>query len=245
MPVTRIPIDGLWRCLCPAIDTIASAQVLPSRILPRKVLLPRTSSNAPFRPRIRPFHSSTRTPAQWGEGWATNASFTSRLPEKSHAIPPRSDHDPITLQRTSPANADKIAGQHELLRVLRTQEGTYHKITNLVEYLICKLGDKPALIHYESLIRANADAEFGSADMVRKLFAELKQEGFIPDSGLYHGILEVRGLEGSSEYWLTTCLGPCNSSRLPSPRAGYARDERTLVWAISRRLAFFGRRAYS
>jgi len=36
-----------------------------------------------------------------------------------------------------------------------------------VELLIREKGEKPALIHYDALIRANVDAEFGSAEVVR------------------------------------------------------------------------------
>jgi hypothetical protein len=74
---------------------------------------------------------------------------------------------------------------------MRTEEGAYHRIAELVEYLVT-FREKPALIHYDSLIRANADAENGSAAVVRDLLVEMKQEGIGPDSGLYHGVLQVR-----------------------------------------------------
>jgi hypothetical protein len=60
-----------------------------------------------------------------------------------------------------------------------------------VEYLITVRGEKPALIHYDSLIRANADAENGSAEVVKDLLTEMKQEGIGADSALYHGVLQV------------------------------------------------------
>jgi hypothetical protein len=75
---------------------------------------------------------------------------------------------------------------------MRTEEGAYHRVAELVEYLITVRGEKPALIHYDSLIRANADAENGSVDVVKGLLVEMKQEGIGPDSGLYHGVLQVR-----------------------------------------------------
>ena len=76
----------------------------------------------------------------------------------------------------------------------------------LVEYLITVRGEKLALIHYDSLIRANADAENGSAEAVRVLLKEMKEECVRPDSGLYHGVLQVcfgPFIGISTELWLT------------------------------------------
>jgi hypothetical protein len=198
MPVTRIPIDGLWRCLCPAIDVIASAQSLPFRVIPRKALISRTGSKATLSPRTQYFHSSTRTLAQWGEGWANNATA---IKGKSCTIPPRKEE---TYETYHPIGAEKLPHSissidnssierlHSRLRQLTTEAGAYHKITQLVEYLIRERGDKPGLIHYDALIKANADAEFGNAEVVKDLLVEMKQDGITADSGLYHGVLQVR-----------------------------------------------------
>jgi hypothetical protein len=80
---------------------------------------------------------------------------------------------------------------HDWLRSLMTQEGAVDDVTELVEYLIGVRGDKPALVHYDALIRANSDAEKGSADRVRILLQEMKEMGIQPDSGVYHGALQV------------------------------------------------------
>ncbi|KAE9363568.1 hypothetical protein N431DRAFT_550372 [Stipitochalara longipes BDJ] len=188
MPTTRIPIDGLWRCLCPAIDAIAPAQYVPSRAIPRKVpALSKTS----FLPRTRPFHSSTRT--QWG--WASTASLTASDKEKFRAIPPRKEesYDYRAPRGRLPAKSDhlEVPVLHEKLRSLSMEQESYHKITELVEYLIRDRGEKPALIHYDALIRANSDAEFGSAQVVRDLLDEMKEDEIVADSGLYHGVLRV------------------------------------------------------
>jgi hypothetical protein len=201
MPVTRIPVDGLWRCLCPAIDIIASAQSLTFRTIPRKALISRTGSKATLRPRTRYFHSSTRTPAQWGEGWAINTGLAAGIKDKSRTIPPRKEetygnYHPIgaekLLHSISSIDNSPIERLHSRLRQLTTEAGAYHKITQLVEYLIRERGDKPGLIHYDALIKANADAEFGNAEVVKDLLVEMKQDGIIADSGLYHGVLQVR-----------------------------------------------------
>jgi pentatricopeptide repeat protein len=80
---------------------------------------------------------------------------------------------------------------HERLRQITSEEGAYQRIANLVEYLIKDRGEKPTLIHYDALIRANADAENGSAEVVELLLKEMKEEGIGADSALYHAVLQV------------------------------------------------------
>jgi hypothetical protein len=81
---------------------------------------------------------------------------------------------------------------------MRTHENGYTKIAELVDYLIANRGEKPALIHYDALIRANADAENGSVEVVRRLLGEMKEMGIGADSGLYHGVLQVSSDYGQS-----------------------------------------------
>jgi hypothetical protein len=80
---------------------------------------------------------------------------------------------------------------HDRLRQMLTEEGRFHDIAKMVEYLVTTRGEKPALIHYNALIRANADAGYGSAGVVRGLLAEMKESGIGADAGLYHGVLQV------------------------------------------------------
>lgn len=206
MPVTRIPIDGLWHCLCPAINSISSARSITSRAIRRKSQPIRSDSKVSLRPRTQSVHSSTRRSSQWGEGWASNAGLTTSNTEKSRTIPPRKDEPKELFISTNPRGNNEetpIPRLHQHLRLLCTEIGAYHKITQQVEHLIRERGEQPALIHYNALVRANADAEFGSAEVVRDLLAEMKQEGIVADSELYHGVLQVRFHEGSCQYWLT------------------------------------------
>jgi isocitrate lyase len=80
---------------------------------------------------------------------------------------------------------------HDRLRQMLTEEGRFHDIAKMVEYLVTARREKPALIHYDALIRANADAAYGSAQVVRRLLAEMKECGVGADAGLYHGVLQV------------------------------------------------------
>ncbi|KAG4430687.1 hypothetical protein IFR05_013839 [Cadophora sp. M221] len=79
---------------------------------------------------------------------------------------------------------------HDLLRKRRAERKAYNKVADLVAYLVCVRGEKPALIYYDSLIRANADS-MGSATSVRTLLEDMKEFGIAPDSGLYHGALQA------------------------------------------------------
>ncbi len=81
---------------------------------------------------------------------------------------------------------------HESLRHLGTEDGAYKKIADLVEYLVKERGEKPNLLYYDALIRANSDASKGSADVVAKLFREAREQGVVPDSGFYNSVLQVQ-----------------------------------------------------
>ncbi|CZT43709.1 uncharacterized protein RSE6_03783 [Rhynchosporium secalis] len=80
---------------------------------------------------------------------------------------------------------------HDKLRRLRMERKAYTKVADLVEYLIKVRGEKPALIHYDSLIRVNASALLGSAVAIRNLLNEMKEHTIAPDSGLFHGALQA------------------------------------------------------
>jgi hypothetical protein len=180
MPVTRIPIDGLWRCLCPSIDAIA--QSLPSRSLPtlrNPALRFHTGNRKLSRPRTRTQHFLA----------ASQARINIKEPQ-TPLIHKHSCREPTEWEKL-----DQIPMVHlnDHLRRLVTEQGAYHKIADLVEYLISPKGrgEKPALVHYDALIRANADAENGSAAVVAGLLKEMKLLGIGPDSELYHGVLQV------------------------------------------------------
>ncbi|KAE8452585.1 hypothetical protein EG329_013844 [Mollisiaceae sp. DMI_Dod_QoI] len=80
---------------------------------------------------------------------------------------------------------------HDRLRKFTVTMGSYPQICELVTYLIRNRGEEPALIHYDALIRANADADNGSAEVVKHLLWEMKDMGIGANSGLYHGVLQV------------------------------------------------------
>ncbi|OBT72966.1 hypothetical protein VF21_08479 [Pseudogymnoascus sp. 05NY08] len=78
---------------------------------------------------------------------------------------------------------------HDILRTVRDESGSYQKTIPLVQYLIKNRGERPNVRHFDALIRANADAERGSAEEVEGLLKEMDKQGIIGDSGLYHSVL--------------------------------------------------------
>lgn len=225
MRVAQIPIDGLWRCLCPAFDSLAVVQSLRTIESVRKSPIRHNASRSS---RARPFHTAP-----------SRSNFSTEIPP----LPPKQQKG-ISAEQASPVNSlgllgtrsdnqdgvrdqwslqipvrigqrDKrvqlrtaglslesfpafsraedvpISHLHERLRHLASLEDTYERIASLVEYLIVERGEKPALIHYDALIRANASAEQGSAAVVEDLLKEMREEGINPDSGLYHAVLQV------------------------------------------------------
>jgi pentatricopeptide repeat protein len=229
MPPLRVPIDGLWRCLCPSIDTIALSYNVP-RTLASKEALRRTRSDnkrAP-RPSIRAFHSSH--PRQW-------LSTPTQIPSQTPPDSPRDyvlyrpqtslGHNLTESPHPEPTDAvlpdlrnpelDTVATTllYDRLRALTGKEGAYREIVDMVGYLVFIRGEKPALVHYESLIIANSDAQNGSVDAVRVLLKEMKEEGISANSSLYHSVLQACSIILKLLFLLTKLTGVGNSSRLP------------------------------
>lgn len=80
---------------------------------------------------------------------------------------------------------------HDILRAVRDESSSYQKTIQLVQYLIKSRGERPNVRHFDALIRANADAERGSAEEVEGMLKEMDKQGIIGDSGLYHSVLMV------------------------------------------------------
>ena len=220
MPPPRIPIDGLWRCLCPSIDAIVLSH--PSaRYSPSKLSAIRSNSDNRRATLLssRAFHSSSQ------RRWRAS---TSKVPSRNDCVPtptpdieppPRDDEilpqndlvssrDALKIQRlfVSPPSRRRrnphfpymsssgdlpVNTLYDRLRKLLGEEGKYEEIVELVEHLILVRGEKPSLVHYDALITANSDAEHGSVDTVKALLNEMREEGISGNSSLYHNVLRV------------------------------------------------------
>lgn len=173
----RIVVDGLWRALCPSFDAIVLSQA-------------RTHLRRTARAGCEAWKRTPRAPALSRRQNSTAATRTA-TGTASHA--PRKPKE----RRDSRDSADKldalsIEQLYDLLRDVRDQEGAYHRIVDLVNYLVKQRGERPNIRHFDALIRANADAEHGSGAVVEELLDEMDREGIIGDSNLYHGVMLVR-----------------------------------------------------
>lgn len=95
------------------------------------------------------------------------------------------------------------------LRNLGAGHGHYQKIEHLVDHLITKRGQAPTLVHYAALVRANASAPLGSAEVVQDLLKEMGDMSIHPDSGLYHSVLQVGLSEARLVFGCADCAPRC------------------------------------
>jgi hypothetical protein len=233
MPPFQVPIDGLWRCLCPSIDAIALSCHAPL-LRPTGRSLVRTSRDsrkAPT-PRIRTFHSSSQR--RWQ---ISPTSVPAQNTNKPHindlTLPhPQDVAQHVKLSGDSGYRRDVVIDErnsnfemmpsnllYDRLRALRGKQGAFQEILDLVEYMVLVRGEKPALIHYESLIIANSDAEHGSVEAVKVLLTEMKEEGISGNSSLYHSVLQARSTLNENATYLLTC---CYRSWLFIPIISFA-----------------------
>jgi hypothetical protein len=206
MPPFQVPIDGLWRCLCPSIDAfILSYRGTPVHSvglsLVRSSRKSRNVSNPPF----RAFHSSSHRAWQNLPGQAktqgldafhkSDSNISQPQNVKHHAKkswrPGMGEEGAKQKQSSKYEMSSPDMHAYDKLRALRGKEGSYQEILDLVEYLVLEKGEKPTLIHYESLIIANSDAEHGSVEAVKFLLEEMKEYGINGNSGLYHYVLQA------------------------------------------------------
>ncbi|TPX10500.1 uncharacterized protein E0L32_008550 [Thyridium curvatum] len=184
MPGSRVVIDGLWRCLCPSFDLscLRVAEHSATREIPYRAGSLRLRSN---RIQARPFHQTA-------------------VRHEYHNIPNgEPDHSGKQSDRTSPLlkAKDRQSETHALrstpvpiiydaLRELQELPGSARRINRFVKHLIEERGEKPSLRTYELLLRANA-AVRGSADDVRELLKQMRENGVDGSSSVYHAALEA------------------------------------------------------
>ena len=218
MPSARVPIDGLWRCLCPSIDASILSQ--GSRALRKPLRRPRLTSTKIPSPRAVTTSSLSQKSTQTTVSWASLGGLSTKVPQadqgsqSANEIFPEAQttlriergygvdqarkkyQDPTRKTRREKTELLRYTGLsnmdlHARLKDLCTAPNNYIKIARLVAYLIEVRGEQPSVEHYDALIRANSDAECGSVEIVRRLLNEMQTEGVQPTSSVYHGILQV------------------------------------------------------
>ncbi|OBT41311.1 hypothetical protein VE00_08436 [Pseudogymnoascus sp. WSF 3629] len=182
MSAPRIAVDGLWRCLCPSFDSIvlSRARLPVSRASYRPCVPRRTLRPSGLKLLISASRRQNSTLAKSvnvsNDGYSANEALGAS--ESISETPPPENWGALS-----------IVELHDILRTVRDESGSYQKTIHLVQYLIKNRGERPNVRHFDALIRANADAERGSAEEVEGLLKEMDKQGIIGDSGLYHSVL--------------------------------------------------------
>jgi hypothetical protein len=208
MPGERIVLDGLWRCLCPSVDSARLVKALQTPVF-RQRLPPIHRSiaklHAPHQQYVRTYGTLLRRRS----GAMTNETrYKKRVAENTDRVSQDRARYINRLWKRNPGLPLSLFGGQgsfdkalqsfdtraiiDILREFVAIEGQYHAICKLVQYLVVNRQQKPDAFLYECLIKANVDPRYGSARVVANLLKEMESHGCLPTSAIYHGVLDVR-----------------------------------------------------
>ncbi|KAI0164669.1 hypothetical protein GGR57DRAFT_497544 [Xylariaceae sp. FL1272] len=210
MPGDRIVVDGLWRCLCPSIDTALLGQHfhVPRRPSPSRPTL--TSCRKPPRLSLQCCRATSTSPAtsaisaspiaptrvgasDGADKQTSRVKYLKRLAKRYPWLPTEllkeSDNDDkftIALHRTDTRTI------YATLKHIQASQGTCTPATSiaLVEFLVRDRGEAPNAALYEALIKANTSRK-GSAAVVKQLFKEMQSHNIPTTLGVYQALLQV------------------------------------------------------
>ncbi|KAI5866505.1 hypothetical protein GGS23DRAFT_274643 [Durotheca rogersii] len=190
----RIVVDGLWRCLRPSIDITAFPRLIGPLPPPRQRSSPPPTTNARITERqgrrgIRRVAVTTKADLERDAFEKSRIEYLKRLAKRSPWVPG-------ALFRGVDAFATKLdriptPTIYSALKELTRSEDTYFSVVKLVEYLIQERGERPNAILYESLIRANVDKNYGSAEAAGELLKEMDKLKIPTTPQIYQAVLDV------------------------------------------------------
>lgn len=192
--------DGLWRCLCPAVDGAALHRAVGSR----------SFALASSAPRIRSVRCSKLAQSSRRFGTSTQgAGEVPRAPASSSGEPRPRRRAPARAQTweerlLAPTLPTEDALQHSsvddivaaLVAMRHPQGWSFHgqsidrhgRILQLVRHLLGSRGQPASPFVYECVMDAMADPK-GSAEGVRKILDDLASQGMKPTAAMCHGAL--------------------------------------------------------
>lgn len=183
---TRIPLDGLSRCLCPAIDSF---------LLPRSFPLPVPSQKPshPHRDLTRAVHTNRSIPPE--------SPLKTSNPKPNHPIYAVDLDNPTQRGFSSTLATAPLGALYKTLRDARNSEGQARRIRLLVRWLVERRRQRPNVMLYEALVVANW-ATGGSAGEVKGIVEEMKRVGVQRVGSFYYAVLRVGFFSpGFSKYW--------------------------------------------
>ncbi|XXG94503.1 hypothetical protein Hte_000760 [Hypoxylon texense] len=200
MPGGRIVIDGLWRCLCPSVDIASLFRLTRPSYSPRQRLNPpfvhnpRTHGRQQRREyrRVATTTSADQIRPDRDEVERARIGYLKRLAKRSPWIP-GALFEGIDSFATK---LDRIPTKtiYAALKELPRAQGTYHSVVKLVEYIVKERKERPNAILYESLIKANVDKNYGSAEVASQLLKEIEKAGIPVTPQIYQALLEVTAI---------------------------------------------------
>lgn len=205
MSSSRIAIDGLWRCLCPSIDTNLLISVIQTPLRPRPTTRRRTTPARDSHPAYlrtkRAFHS-TRL-----HNDAKDTSETSSEVPVINTTTSQHHQDQRSLDQPDPATTlqrllkaippfDPVLDNastrtiYDALRETRDEPGQKRRIELFVKYLLGNRLEPPTLRIFDPLIQSQAHCD-GSARELWWLFEWMEICKVQQTSRVYHGALQA------------------------------------------------------
>ncbi|CAK7226894.1 hypothetical protein SCUCBS95973_006354 [Sporothrix curviconia] len=162
MTGTRIVVDGLWRCLCPSVDTPALLRAVNRGPDTTRPILRQGSQS----------ESSSRSSHTLLMQLAVHNLLRARPP---------------FLRELAAASSATI---YAALRELQDKPQAFNRIQAFARYLLDERREAPTAALYEALVRSNCHAN-GSADAVQDLLRALREGSIEGTPSLFHGALSV------------------------------------------------------
>lgn len=186
MTTTKLAIDPLWQCLCPA---------WTSTILPRAV----RALAAPKRPSARCINTPPNARRGVTQDRLNAASRHYDLvynPLQKRDRPYRYEDPPRrkTVKQRQREEIDvSLESTTSLYHLLRSMaiDGKTNRCREVAETLVRDRGERPSVQMYNALILSHLGHDEGSALRVIELLDDLKEDGFEPDTGTCHAVLKV------------------------------------------------------
>ncbi|KAI1503042.1 hypothetical protein F5X99DRAFT_376582 [Biscogniauxia marginata] len=197
MPPERIVVDGLWRCLCPSVDVSWLTQPFSLSSLTRqRPVIPHSPTTSSPQGQYRREYRCVASDSGISHGRNYHESVQNSRIAYLRRLAKRSPWIPSALFEgidSFSTKLDRIPTKtiYAALRELQTAEDSYFSIVKLIEYLVKEREQRPNALLYESLIKANVDKKYGSAEVAGQLLKEMESMSIPMTPQIYQGILEV------------------------------------------------------
>lgn len=191
MTTSRLAIDPLWQCLCPAWQFTTVKRVTPLLVPARR---PSLQCHKVARPVRRKTDALARKYANESVNDGRTVTILSPLSQSLPAQQPFAERLPNRPGRGEPESINYAKEPTALLyNHLRGAaiDGRVKLCQYVTEMLVTERGEKPTLQLYNALILSNLGNQEGAAWRVSDLLDEMARDGLQPDVGTCHAALKA------------------------------------------------------